>query len=346
MLSIFATPDEAKVWARDRRAEGWEMGTPRRPLAEATLRRIARGVQRFVLDAAEPFIVSLAHGYSGGRREFDMEEPLGTQHSGGNKFAVVTPFVAGVGGRQGQSPERSVGDPYQTITAKADSVVVAPYLIPRYGERDGQEPRTLDITEPHPTVVPSGNGASLVASFLARHWGGMVGKELTEPFPTITARGTQDQVAAVHMERLQRNAGGASAAGPLGTVRAAAEHHGLVASFLQRYNGQGVGSATDEPIPTLSTKDRMSLVTVEIDGDPYVLVDIAMRMLQPRELYRAQGFPDSYRIERGVDGRVFTKTEQVRMVGNSVSPQVAAAIVRANCPSLIARDEARKVWVA
>lgn len=87
-------------------------------------------------------------------------------------------------------------------------------------------------------------------------------------------------------------------------------------------------------------------MTVEVDGQPYVIVDIAMRMLQPRELYRAQGFPDSYRIARGADGERFTKTTQVRLVGNSVSPPQAAALVAANVPELVARDEAREGWAA
>lgn len=343
MLSIFATPDEAKAWAKERRSEGWEMGTPRRPLAEATLRRIARGVQRFVLEAAEPFIVNLAQR---GPREYPLHDPIRTQHAGGNAFGVVAPLLAGVGGRAGQSRERTGDEPLGTMTGKADVGLVAPYLVPRYGEREGQDPRTLDITEPHPTVVPSGNGASLVASFLARHWGGMVGKELTEPHPTVTTHAPSDQLAAVHIQRDFGASIAHDARDPAHTILGGGNKSALVASFLQRYFGQGVGSGVDEPLGTLTTKDRTGLVTVTIDGDPYVLVDIAMRMLRPRELYRAQGFPDSYRIERGADGRTFTKTEQVRMVGNSVSPQVAAVLVRANCPALLSRDEAGEAWVA
>ncbi|HEX7088775.1 MAG TPA: DNA cytosine methyltransferase [Longimicrobiales bacterium] len=93
---------------------------------------------------------------------------------------------------------------------------------------------------------------------------------------------------------------------------------------------------------TITTRDCLGLVTVDIDGASYVVTDIAMRMLQPRELYRAQGFPDSYVIDRGPGGRRLTKTEQVRMVGNSVAPPIAAALVRANVPELIARDEAAR----
>lgn len=309
MLSIFAGPEEAKTWARAQRKAGWKMGTPRRPLADATLRRIARGVVRFVLEAAEPFVVSLAHGDSGGRREYPIADPLGTQHSGGNKFALV-----------------------------------APHLIPRYGERKGQAPRILDIQEPHPVVVPTGNGASLVASFLAKHYGGneSPGWPLPSPISSVTTQDHHHLVTA-HIQRDFGESIGHEAGAPLGTITpGGGGKAGLVAGFLQKYYGEGIGADLEEPAPTVTTKDRMGLVTVEVQGEPYVLVDIAMRMLQPRELYTAQGFPDSYRIDRGADGRKLTKTEQVRMVGNSVSPPIAAALVRANVPGLIARDEVRE----
>lgn len=301
MCSIFATREEAKAWAK---AHGKHR--PKRPLAEATMRRIARGVVKYVLEAAEPFIVSVAHGYSGGRREYPIGDPLGSLTSGGVQHGLV-----------------------------------APHLVPRYGERKGQAPRTRSIEEPAPVVVPTGNGASLVASFLARHWGGMTGKDLRDPHPTTTTRGTQDQLAAVHLTHAysSNTAGGeGDPEKPTKTV-VTGGHHGLVASFLQTYYGNGGESATTDPVATITTKDRLRLVTVELEGQPYVVVDIAMRMLQPRELYRAQGFPDSYVIDRGADGRTLTKTEQVRMVGNSVCPPLAAALVRANAPALIARDE-------
>lgn len=308
MLSIFATAEEAKLWARARRKEGWKMGTPRRPLADATMRRIARGVVKYVLEAPEPFIVPMQN--AGSAASNPGSEPLRT----------ITAYPKGGG-----------------------FAVAAPYLIPRYGERKGQAPRVLDITEPHPVVVPTGNGASLVASYLARHWGGMTGRELTEPHPTVLTKGAQDQLVAAHIQRDFGESTGHDAGEPLGTVTpGGGGKAAVVASFIQKYYGEGIGQGVGEPAPTVTTKDRMGLVTVELDGEPWVIVDIAMRMLQPRELYRAQGFPDSYVIDRGADGRKLTKTEQVRMVGNSVSPPVAAALVRANVPALIARDEARE----
>jgi DNA (cytosine-5)-methyltransferase 1 len=116
--------------------------------------------------------------------------------------------------------------------------------------------------------------------------------------------------------------------------------HGVVAAFLQAYYGTENRQRPDVPLFTIPTVDRFGLVTVTVRGQPYVITDIAMRMLQPRELYNAQGFPTGYAIDHGADGRRFTKTEQARMVGNSVCPPVAAALARTNVPELVARDEA------
>lgn len=122
--------------------------------------------------------------------------------------------------------------------------------------------------------------------------------------------------------------GGASTAEPLGTISAGGQHHAEVRAFLIRYFGSDQDPHIDGPLHTITTKHRDALVTVA--GADYFIADIGMRMLQPRELYRAQGFPDSYIIDRGHDGRQLTKEQQVRMVGNSVCPPLACALVAAN----------------
>jgi DNA (cytosine-5)-methyltransferase 1 len=318
--------------------------TPVRPLADATQRRIARGVKRYVLDNPRPFIVSLAHGESHGRREYPMTDPIGTQHSGGNKFGVVAPvLVRNQTGEQTQ-PARSLEEPLgAALACRANPYLAAPMLIPRYGERDGQEPRVRSIEEPAPVIVPTGNGGSLAAAFLAKHFGDTgqrPGSDLREPVSTVTACDHNALVAAhlVHQYTSNLSGAGGDLERPLKTVTTGG-HHALVASFLSKYYGQGVGAELQQPAPTTTTKDRSALVTVTIAGEPYVVADIAMRMLQPRELYNAQGFHPGYVIDRGADGRRLTKTEQVRMVGNSVCPPMAAALVRANAPGLVVRDE-------
>lgn len=303
MLSIFATPEEAKAWGR---LHGQH--PPRRPLAEKTMARIARGVVKFVLEAPRPFIVPV-------------------QNTGWKEEA------------------RGTDAPLRTITANPKGggfALAAPYLVPRYGERDGQEPRIRGLDRPAPAVVPTGNGGNLVAAFLAKHFTGVDGVPLDRPAPTVTTIDHNALVAA-HLQRDFGRSVGQVVDEPAHTITPGGSgKHALLAAFLQTYYGVGVGQEASDPMRTIPTRDRMGLVVVEVAGEPYVLADIAMRMLQPRELYRAQGFPDSYVIERGADGRIFTKTEMVRMVGNSVSPQVAAAIVAANCPELVARDEARE----
>ncbi|MNZ91456.1 C-5 cytosine-specific DNA methylase [compost metagenome] len=155
------------------------------------------------------------------------------------------------------------------------------------------------------------------------------------------------------MLHLRGNCDARSADEPLRTTSAGGQHHGLVSTeladgsltteqlegalrcsaFLMRYHSTGgQWAACDDPLTTITTKDRLALVTVWISGDPYVIVDIRLRMLKPRELYRAQGFPDSYIIDQGHDGRRFTLSDQVHMCGNSVSPGTMAAIARANDP--------------
>jgi DNA (cytosine-5)-methyltransferase 1 len=312
------------------REEGRARGV-KRPLAEATMRRIARGVVRYVLDAAEPFVVPVTH--HGDDRVHGAAEPLRTvtaAHRG--EFALIAPYFAGVGGRAGQSPERPVNAPYHTMTAKADTVLVAPSLIQSgYGERAGQAPRSLDVHEPLGTVVAGGAKHALVAAFLAQHNTDMVGHDARAPLSTIVGKGcTQAVVSAglLNLKGADRRDGPVSA--PAFTQTSGGNHQAEIRAFLVKYYGAGIGQGCGDPLHTAPTRDRFGLVTVEIAGEPWVIADIGMRMLTPRELFRAQGFPDSYIIDPVIDGRKLTKTAQIRMCGNSVCPPVAEALVRAN----------------
>ncbi len=362
--SIFMDRAEATAY---RMATGIRIN---RPLAEATMARIARGVKRYVLDAERPFIVGLAHGDSGGRREYGLDEPLTTVDAGGNNHALVTPFVSY--GQQG-GMNRAAGRPMHTITAspKDTNALVAPYLVPRYQERPGQAPRTRSVELPTATVVPGGNEGVLaaaylsrqfsgstgspatapagtitaggagktdvVAAFLAQHNGGMVGHKVDKPVSTIVQRGTTQALVAAHMLNLKggdRRDGVAQE--PLHTITAGGDHAALVASFMIKYYGSAIGAHLTEPAHTDTVKPRIGLVTVDIAGEPYVIVDIGMRMLTPRERFLAQGFPPTYQIEADADGNPITATDQGRLCGNSVCPPLAAALVDANCPDLAA----------
>jgi DNA (cytosine-5)-methyltransferase 1 len=378
----------AQPWRPAAECIDWSLECPsifarKKPLATNTLRRIARGIKRYVVDSANPFIVRVAHGERDangkkrGQGEHDLAAPLGTVPAS-NEFAIVSPLIAGVGGRAGQSPERSPAAPYQTITAKADAALVAPFLIPtshegdarahaideptrtitgahrgehaivsgflkpRYGEDPdprrnngaGQAPRVRSLEDPMPVIVPTGNGGDLVATYLAKHNDGneATGQRLDGPVHTVTSKDTKALVAA-HLTKFYGTArAGSQLELPMPTVTASDRGGGHIAevrAFLISYYGTPQNPVDlGAPTPTLRSRDSLGLVTIQ--GVEYAIADIGMRMLAPRELYRAQGFPDSYRIEIEYNGKPLTKTAQVRMCGNSVCPPQAAAIIRAN----------------
>lgn len=237
-----------KPWRTAAECIDWTIPAPSifdraRPLAEATLRRIARGVRRYVIEAAKPFVVQTADG-----------------------LAAPTMIQTG------------------------------------YGEREGQAPRSLDLHKPIGTLVGSQKHA-LVTAFLTKHFGGNytgAGAPLDEPMHTITAT----------------------------------DHHALTLAFLTKYYGEGSqDQSLADPLHTIPTVDRFGLVTVA--GHRYAISDIGMRMLEPHELYAAQGFPPSYQFAPVIDGKRLPKRAQVRMCGNSVSPPLAAALARANVPELM-----------
>lgn len=322
--SIFLTREEAR-----------KVGC-NRPLAEATMRRIARGVKRYVLDAAQPFIVPVTH--QGSDRIESIHEPMRTitgAHRG--EKALVMPLLAGVGGRMAQSPERPLSYPYHTITAKADTAVVAAFLAKHFG---GHETPGADLVQPISTVTTQDHHA-LVTAFLTSYYGDkrpsdVRGCGIEEPIPTQPTENRHALVAS-HLVKLRGTCrDGQPVTEPLATVSAQGTHIAEVRAFLLKYYGAEQDPRLDEPLHTVTSKARFGLVTVH--GQDYAIVDIGMRMLTPRELFRAQGFPESYIIDGGKRSRAplfsaagerLSKAAQIRMVGNSVCPPLAEAIVRA-----------------
>lgn len=252
----------------------------KKPLAEATLRRIAAGLRRYVIEAAEPFIVPV-------------------KSWGGGEFVLVAP----------------------TLTQSG------------YGERKGQKPRVLDLHKPLGTVVTDQKHA-LVSAFLAKHYtqpDGRVhsGIAATTPLGAVTTRDHHSLVTA-HIEKFYSSArAGADVREPLPTVTATGTHLADVRAFLVAYYGnERDGQPTSDPLRTVPTRDRFGLVTVH--GQPYRIVDIGLRMLSPRELFNAQGFPADYLIDVDFEGRPMTKTLKIELAGNSVCPPVAEALAAAN----------------
>jgi DNA (cytosine-5)-methyltransferase 1 len=342
-----------------------------RPLAEATMRRIAHGIKRYVIDAATPFIVPVTH--QGDIRVQPIDEPLRTVTSAKRgEFALASPTLiqTGYGERPGQAPRvPGLDKPLGTAVDGQKHGLVTAFLAKHYG---GNETPGVAVDGPISTITTQDHH-HLVAAHISKFRSGSVGSDAGEPLHTVTAGGEQARPgtgnamglvtaqlvgcggragqsrprdAGEPMQTLTAKAdaclvtshligaGGPEYSGkprsvdePFGTVTTE-NHRAEVRALLLKYYGSDQDPNLREPLHTVTTKDRFGLVTVK--GVDYFIADIGMRMLQPRELYRAQGFPESYQIDRGHDGRVLSKAAQVRMCGNSVCPPLACAIVAAN----------------
>ncbi|VWB96766.1 DNA methyltransferase [Burkholderia pseudomultivorans] len=344
-----------------------------RPLKDATLRRIARGIMKFVVNSANPFIVS----YYSDETRFrgaPLDEPLGTTTIA-NRFAVFAPTIMHIT-HQGDDRTRAADAPLATITtakrgeqalvtahvtkfrtgstgsaadepmhtvtaggdcarpagaAHAMGVVAATLVQTGYGERPGQAPRVPGVDKPLGTIVAGAAKHAAVTAFLAKHYGGheSPGASLSMPTSTITTQDHHHLVTSNLVKLHGTSRDGQWTDEPLHTISSGGTHHAEVRAFLIKYYGEG-GQWQDarEPMHTIPTRDRIGLVTIR--GEDYAIVDIGMRMLTPRELARAQGFPDNYVLGPVVNGKPLSKSAQVRMIGNSVCPDVAAALIRAN----------------
>lgn len=376
----------------------------KRPLKDATLRRIAKGIMKFVVNNPDPFIVGAGgpaysgkptaadkpfgtlttenhravvqpvlapvlteHANASSPRCMSSDEPLRTicaQVKGGH-HALVVPTLMHVT-HHGADRTADIDSPLATVTGahRGEQALVSATLIQTgYGERNGQEPRVPGLEKPLGTVVAGGVKHAQVTAFLAKHYGGVVGtgvdvpagtittsdhhsvvtaqlvgcggragqsrpRDASEPAATVTSK-ADTAVVASHLVKLRGTSNAAPTDAPLGTISAGGMHHAEVRAFLVKYYSEG-GQWQDlrDPMHTVPTKDRLGLVTIH--GEDYAIVDIGMRMLTPRELARAQGFPDSYILDPIVNGKPLSKSAQVRMIGNSVCPTMAKALVEAN----------------
>lgn len=383
-----------------------------RPLARKSMARLARGFKRHVLDRADPFLVFCGqpsapflgvNRFENDGRAADAPMPTITANSfikrpgAGGPLSVVSPFLSyaqqGGGNRDADAPVHTV-----CASTKDQNQVVTGFLVPRYGERPGQEPRSVSAEGPMPVVVPTGNGGSLAAVYIAQQNTDMVGHDADKPLSTIVQKGCTQTPVFAYLSTLQNNTVRGDVREPVGTVLSRGNHHaittpflaemrgrsdardvdealstvtqkathGVVAPFLTSYYSEGSqDAAADVPLPTVPTRARFSptlpalalppltaemaerarmvaafLREFEVWDGPgefvtigdFIVWDIGMRMLTPRELARAQGFPDSYILAAPLPGGgVLTETAQRHKIGNSVCPQVAEAIVRANC---------------
>jgi DNA (cytosine-5)-methyltransferase 1 len=408
----------------------WSLACPsifdrKKPLAENTLKRIARGIQRFVIDSASPFIVKCNHTTTKGKydcfRGQSLDEPLqtitkthgfavavphltkfrtgatgqpvtepvptvtagtsarpgGNGHALGIVSAALTPFLAGNGGSEYQAKPRAINKPTHTVLKESRACLVAPIIARQfgnstghradepsatitaggggksqlvtptliqmgYGERAGQQPRVLHLDKPLGTVTAGGGKFAITSAFLAKHYGGNYsgpGVGMDEPMHSVT---TVDHhaVVASHLVKLRGTCrDGQRTDTPMPTVTAGGLHVGTVETSLavDGYDEQRALQAL-EFLREYCGEESTGLV--DIDGVTYRIVDIGMRMLQPHELYRAQGFPDWYIIDQDYRGKKYSKDKQIARCGNAVPPPFAEALVRANLPELCRQREA------
>ncbi|QHB31855.1 DNA cytosine methyltransferase [Yersinia canariae] len=309
----------------------------KKPLAENTLKRIARGIQRFVMDNPTPFIVKCNH--TSNKTSYDcfrgqsLDQPLQTITKT-HGYSLISPVIARIGqtGFGGDRMAYEAGKPLTTVTSKAEHLLVAPIIARQFGNSVGHS-----VEKPNGTVTAGGGGKSqLVSAFLAKHFGGNYtgpGADLDQPAHTVT---TVDHHALVTSNLIKLRGtckDGQPVTQPMPTITAGGLHVGEVRAFLLKYYGnEKEGVSLSDPLHTVTTNDRFGLVTVE--GIDYQIVDIGMRMLQPHELYAAQGFPSWYIIDRDYTGTKYAKDKQVARCGNAVPPPFAEALVRANLPEM------------
>lgn len=338
-----------------------------RPLASKTLDRIAKGLKKFVLDNPEPFIIQCNHG--GERRPNDIREPMPTI-TGKHGYGIVEPYMVQIG-QTGFAKDRSkdVREPLTTIVSKNEHCLIEPTLAPYMGTNTTNHPggnckdpihtittgnqqclisptliqyhsetskdgvRGQTIKDPIMTV-DSSNRYGLVASFLHKYYDGGykgAGETVENPLPTVTAW-DHNSVVTANLIQMNNHCDGKDIRQPLPTITAGDGHFGEVRAFLIKYYGQGTGQDIKDPLDTVTAQDRFGLVT--INGTDYQIVDIGLRMLEPRELYGCQEFPDDYIIDHDYTGKTYPRSEQVRRCGNAVCPPIPAALVRANLPEL------------
>lgn len=302
-----------------------------RPLAIKTMERIARGLKKFVIDNPEPFIIQCNHG--GERRPNDIREPMPTI-TGKHGYGIVEPTLAPyMGTNTTNHPGGNCKDPIHTIITGNQQCLISPTLIQYHSETVKGEVRGQTIEEPIMTVDGS-NRYGLVTSFLHKYYDGGykgAGENIENPLPTVTAW-DHNSVVTANLIQMNNHCDGRDMRDPIPTITAGDGHFGEVRAFLIKYYGQGTGQDINEPLDTVTSRDRFGLVT--IDGTDYQIVDIGLRMLEPRELYGCQGFPADYIIDHDYTGKTYPRSEQVRRCGNAVCPPIPAAMVRANLPEL------------
>ena len=292
----------------------------KKPLAENTMRRTARGLEKFVFNNPEPFIIQVNHSGDNFRGQ-NIHEPVPTitQKHG---FGVITPIAVPYMLRNNTgAPGSDMKDPILTITTGGHHWLITPMLIQYHSETTKTGVRGQDVTVPIQTIDTS-NRYGLVIAFLEKFYKSGTGQSLAEPIHTITTSpGHFGQVSVLSVDWKELQSAGID--------EETAQKATFVSHFIIEYYGGGIGQRLNDQLHTIVTKDRFALITIL--GNEYAILDIFLRMLTPEELKLAQGFPKDYIIDRDYNWTEYPKTEQVKRIGNSVVPIMAQKLVEANC---------------
>lgn len=307
----------------------------KKPLAENTMKRIARGIEKFVLNGPDPFIVQVNHGggYFRGQSIHESLQTITSKHGFGVVTLKTAPFIEKSYGGNYKGSGSGMEEPIHTITAIDHNHLVSPLLIQYHSETTKNGVRGQQVTEPIQTIDTS-NRYGLVMPYLTKFYKSGTGQTMEEPIHTITTSpghfGTIS-ILTVYWKELQE----------AGIDEETAQKCTWVSQFIMEYYGCGTGQALTEPLRTVVTKDRFALITVL--GNGYVILDIFLRMLKPEELKLGQGFPKDYVIDRDYNGNRYPVSKQVARIGNSVVPIMAKKLVEANC-GYLKIGERKPIW--
>lgn len=341
--SIEVQQGQLKPWRTAAEIIDWSIKCPsifdrKKPLAENTLKRIARGLKKFVFDDPKPFVVRIGQtGFGKDRLQYPLDKPLTTVTTKAEHCLVTPTILHNQFNNMGSSPTT----PLNTILTGNHHYVVAPFLATYHTETRDNEVRGQEIEKPI-TTVDGSNRYALVSAFISKYYGGFYdgpGTSLENPLSTVTSV-DHNSLAVAFIARHFKSSTGHEMNVPLGTVTTV-DKSSLVEAFLIKYYGSDVGQDLNGPLHTVTSKDRFGLITIE--NEQYRIVDIGLRMLQPRELFNAQGFPKEYIIERDYKGNKYPKTAQVARCGNAVPPPFARALVMANLPELAETDNKQAI---
>lgn len=340
-----------------------------RPLADNTMRRVARGLDKFVIKSQKPFILNCNplmtpyqmhnHTNAGGTA---CDEPVNTITSVGAQM-LITPIMAQ---HKFSNTPQDINNPLSTITAVGSHELITPSLIQYHSEQSDKEVRAYPIDEPLKTADGS-NRFGLMAPYLTKYYGGDSGQTASSPLHTITSR-DRENISACFLSKYFTGVDGAEIENPLPTVTAI-DHNSLCMAHIAEFKGSDKGQAADTPLRTIMPTEVLGavktyvvkavpgvnlynwhkvremlnkycgyeleddeIILFRIGRDYYFIADIGLRMLCPKELYAAMGFPEDYIIDRDYLGNEYKRKYQVARCGNAVCPQIAKALVQANLP--------------